>query len=320
MKISALVVLGTLSSTALTACVSKPIVTDSKTNVENISAPLVIFPLVGTGADGSLASYDFSNHRLKILAKLSSDISIGDVSDDKDLFLLKDKNESRLTVYSVNQTKIVFQEDFESSGKRIGIVRISKDKKRIVFSWRPKTRPVNDEIILVQILSGVAQILPTVFDREISDLHWSTDGKQVFSATYDREKRETVWVQSNADNLVRSKLTRDPTQVFLPYYSREKTKCGFQLDETLEGSGWPRTVTSIDKIESGKRSPILKFASGLERHPHGSNYRIWNTASCKIALLEIHDTLYVVDLEKSVMAEILSGFRGTADPIPSIVK
>lgn len=318
MKLLSLFLIFISHSVLLVSCISKPIVTEAITAKEQINDTLIIFPLLGSGDQKSLTSYNFKDHSLRKLVGLSSTMDLEDVSADKDMFILKDKLESRLTVFSVEQEKIVFQKEFDIRGKRIGIVRISPDKKIIAVSWRPRGQDVFDDLFLINLSDGTMQSTSVSTEHEISDLFWSGNGSDVFSATYDGKKRETIWTKTNAKTLLRQKNTAEPKSYFHPYYSRESYKCKFDLDVTLfEGPDATKDVRSIDKIEDGKRSTIIEFKSGLESHPHGRNFTLWTTPSCKTALLRVRKTLFAVDLENRKMAEIATEFAGTADIIPA---
>ncbi|MFN7728349.1 MAG: hypothetical protein ACK5P7_04260 [Bdellovibrio sp.] len=303
-----------------TSCVSKPVVTDGITAKEKISDNLVVFPLLHTASGKTLARYDFRTHKLDELQNLSTDMSLEDVSIDKDIFLLKDKAESRVTAFSAELGKVVFQKQFDSPGKRIGAVRVSPDKTTFAFAWRPKGSDVEDDLVIVRIPQGIIQTIPAVTKKEVSDLFWSADGVAIYTATYDSKDRETHWVKTNTKSLERQLNTIQPKAYFHPYFSRETADCKFRLGVTEDGSGSTKQVRSIDKIEADKRTTVIRFASGLESHPHGSNYRLWPTSSCRTALLRVHDVLYAIDLENRRIAEISTAFAGTADIIPTKTK
>lgn len=299
------------------SCVSQPVKSQGMVAKEQITDSLVIFPIFRSGNGKALGRYNFRDHKLERIVHLSDDMSLEDVSDDKDVFLLKDKLESRVTAISSEKGKILFQREFDSSNKRIGAVRISPDKKSFVFSWRPKHAKVDDEIVVGNMSKGTVKIIPALVENEVTDLFWSEDGNAVFTVTYDGNTRSDVWVRTELNSDGSRTITQKPLQYFPPHYSRKKTHCGFQLETTTEGNGVAKQVRSIDKIEEGKRIPILQFQSGLESHPHGKNYTLWMTSSCRTALLRVHKSIYAINLENGTLAEILTDFAGTAEEIPS---
>lgn len=302
------------------SCVSKPVITDGITAKEKISDDLVVFPLIHTSSGKALVRYDFRSHTLDELQNFSSDMSLEDVSIDKDIFLLKDKSESRVTAFSVDLGKVVFQKKFDSPGKRIGAVRISPDKTAFAFAWRPRGSEIEDDLVIVRMPQGMIQNIVAATKKEVSDLFWSSDGAAIYTATYDGKDRETHWVKTDTKSLARQLNVSQPKAYFHPYSSRESDECKFRLGVTEEGSGSTKQVRSIDKIEGDKRTAVIQFASGLESHPHGSNYRLWSTSSCRTALLRVHDVLYAIDLENRRIAEISTAFAGTADIIPTKTK
>lgn len=302
------------------SCVSKMVVTGGMTAKEKISDDLVVFPLLQTGAGKTLARYDFRIHTLDELQSLSSDMGLEDVSFDKDIFLLKDKMESRVTAFSAELGKIVFQKQFNSHGKRVGAVRISPDKQMFAFAWRPNGSSVEDDLVVVHMPQKTIQNVPAVTKKEVSDLFWSADGTAIYTATYDGKDRETHWVKTEAKSFSRQLNVSLPKAFFHPYYSRENEECKFRLGITEEESGSIKQVRSIDKIEAEKRTTIIQFTSGPENHPHGSNYRLWPTSSCRTALLRVHDVLYAIDLENRRIAEISTAFAGSAAIIPTKTK